>query len=469
MLVEKKDGGVEKLIVTALITSKDVLSQIAPLWQKQGLFKNQWCNLVGGWCVRHYLRYNEPPGKNIESIYERWASNGADKATAGLVERFISGLSGEYKSRAKSLDTKYILDTAEDYFNKVQLAKFKETLEEDLDDGKTAEAIKRVHSFVPLKMGESATVNVLTDSAAIIRAFEAKPEPIIQYKGSLGQFFDTAFALDSLVAFVGPEKSGKSFVLLDIAWRSMMQRNKTAMFIIGDMSEEQVMLRFMVRASCRPLRPTRKGRPVRYPTSISHDPESKYAEIEHDEREYADELDWRVSKKAMEKIIQTKVKSNDPYLRLSCHPGGGLNIFGVESILAQWDRQGWSPNVVVIDYADNLAPIDGKVETRHQVDATWMAMKGISQKRKCLVVTATQSNAAGYGAYLLTKKHFSESKRKNAHVTAMIGINQHEEEYGNDTLRLNMIALRGEEANVSRCCFVASCRSIANIAVRSTW
>ena len=122
-----------------------------------------------------------------------------------------------------------------------------------------------------------------------------------------------------------------------------------------------------------------------------------------------------------------------------------------------------------IDYADNLAPIDGRIDTRHQINATWQALRGISQIFHCLLFTATQANAKGYNTYILGPGNFSESKMKNAHVTGMIGINQTEDEKDMDITRLGWIELRGEPFSRRKTVKVAGCRDISNIAVRSCW
>ncbi len=97
----------------------------------------------------------------------------------------------------------------------------------------------------------------------------------------------------------------------------------------------------------------------------------------------------------------------------------------ITSIIWDWEREGWFPDCVVIDYADILAAPTGFRETNDQIDEVWERMRRLSQEIHGLVLTATQSSALAYGGKqkVLTRKHFSGRKTKLAHVTAMFGIN----------------------------------------------
>jgi len=85
-----------------------------------------------------------------------------------------------------------------------------------------------------------------------------------------------------------------------------------------------------------------------------------------------------------------------------------------------------------------------RTEFRHQVDEIWKGLRNLSQERHCLVITATQADARSYEQNRLKVSNFSEDKRKNAHVTAMYGLNQdpkdREKQLG--WMRINEIVIR---------------------------
>jgi replicative DNA helicase len=148
--------------------------------------------------------------------------------------------------------------------------------------------------------------------------------------------------------------------------------------------------------------------------------------------------------------------------RLSCHPNGSMSVPGIETRLDAWGRAGWKPDIVVIDYADILAPIDTRQDKRHQVDETWKRLRGLSQKRHVCVITASQADAASYKVKTLDKSNFSESKTKLAHVNAFIGINATADERDKQLRRLNFIVRREESYSEQECLYVAGCLAIAN-------
>jgi len=124
-------------------------------------------------------------------------------------------------------------------------------------------------------------------------------------------------------------------------------------------------------------------------------------------------------------------------------------------------------DVVVIDYADILLMESGD-DNRNKINECWKQLRRLSQTWHCLVITATQSDAASYTAGTMGRQHFSEDKRKLAHVTGMIGLNQTEDEKEEAIMRLNWIARRESHYVERKCIYVVGCLPIANPAIKST-
>ena len=116
----------------------------------------------------------------------------------------------------------------------------------------------------------------------------------------------------------------------------------------------------------------------------------------------------------------------------------------IERDIAIFFKEGWEPDVIVIDYADILKP-EAHCKTweyRQQINETWKVLRRISQTFHILVVTATQTSASSYNSPTIKKTDFSEDKRKAAHITGMLGINQTSEEKSQGIYRLNWVFLR---------------------------
>jgi replicative DNA helicase len=437
-----------------MIVDSTVLARISSKWPKQkGLFKTKWANTIAQWCLDYFRRYEKAPMKHIENLYEAWATKVKDETTIKLVEKFLDSLSSEYQELKQTSNTDYIIDLAGVYFNTVQLERLTELVKGNLEAGRTDDAHNEIVQFNKIELGGGEGINILQDKAAIKEAFTSKAEPLIKYPGALGKFLKDAFERDGFIAFMAPEKRGKSFWLLDVAYRAVLQKRKVAFFEAGDMSQNQVTRRLMTRVAKRPL----KRCLVKYPYGITKDKEEKEACVKTKTLRFKTKLTYQEAWLACKKVMRLKLKTKEPLFKMSCHPNSTLSIRMIKGILLDWEREGWVPDVIVIDYADILDMDEGRLEGRDRINEVWKQMRGLSQLYHCLVVTATQADAGSYEKQTMGKSNFSEDKRKHAHVTGMIGINQTSTEKENQIMRLNWIDLREGEYNEKDCVHVGIC------------
>lgn len=455
----------ERSILIAAIVHDRVLARIASKVEKEP-FRSKWSNLVFKWCLAHFNKYQKAPKKSIQAWFLRYAEKSQDESTVSTVEKFLEGLSEDYARLKEERSEDFLVDMAARYFNRVRCEKFKEKVEEALTRGDVEEAVKLSSSYTPVSLATTDMVDVFTDEQAWKDALaEDDSEVLVEYPRALGEFFGNNLHRDGFVAFLAPEKRGKSFWLIDVAWRAATtNKRKTIFYSVGDMSQRQMMRRFQARAAGRPYG---VWKDVFKPTRIILR-EGGEPKLTGKRASFEKVLSIKQSAEAM-KIVRMKTAHSISLLKLRCTPNSTTRIADIEADIEDRIREGWIPEVVVIDYADILAPerIMGEGDFRHQTDETWKAMRRLSQKYHMLVVTATQSNAASYEKAVLRRTHFSEDKRKLAHVTGMVGINQTEEEKLRGIFRLNWILLREGFYSESKCVTVAGCLAIANPAIVS--
>lgn len=464
MKVQKIQNNNERRILIGMIVDKIVLSKISSIWERN-LFKTKWCNLISKWCIRYFRKYEDAPRGQLQTLFESWAESTQDKDTAEMIGTFLSSLSDEYEELGKDLNSEYVIDLAGKHFNKVRLERLADTIQEHILSGKVLEAQAKVNAFGNIEIGVGSGVDVFQDRNIIEEAFGEQIDPLIVYPSALKNFFGNTLARDSFVVFMGPEKSGKTFWLIDISFRGMLQRRKIAFFEVGDMSQNQIMRRLMVRVAKRPL----YSCSVQYPIHIERDIGSKRAEVMFKKKQFQGNLSWRKAWKSCQEMMKSKVKSQESYFRLSTHPNDSVSVFDIRDILNRWGRDGWVPDVVVIDYADILKMDVPGLDKRDQINRTWQQLRALSQSFHCLVVAATQSDTASYKMETMQKGNFSEDKRKHAHVTGTVGLNQTKEENKLGVMRLNWIVAREMRFNSHKCCHVAGCLDIANPAIKSTF
>jgi len=464
MRVEEYDATEEKRILTGMVVDNTVCGRIAGRWRPGGLFRTRWANLVGVWCVDYYRRYNTAPRNDIEGLFETWAGGATDEATVGLVDRFLGTLSEEYEEAAGEVNPEYLIDMAGTYFNTVRLEQTAETIRGHITRGEAGKAEAAVTKWNRVELGVGAGIDVLQDRDAVREVFEENTQPLITYPGDLGAFIGDQFGRDEFVGLMGATGRGKTWWLLDIAWMGVRQGRRVAFFEVGDMSRGQIMRRFMCRAAGWPLKPPYTF-PV--PVDINYEEGAVTAEANTREKTYDGPLNFQRAWAACEKRTRRYKK---PRLRLSVHPNSSINVEGVVGILDEWERDGWVPDVVVIDYADILAiPTGYTPGDRDAINETWKQLRNLSQTRHILVATATQGDTGSYEAHTIRRGNFSDDRRKNDHVTGMLGLNAIEEEQEKSIFRLNWVKRREEAYTESRCVHVVGCLHIGRPHMFSTF
>ncbi len=322
----------------------------------------------------------------------------------------------------------------------------------------------------------------MTDEEGYLSSFggEEASKLLIDYgkdSQALGQIFDDAFIRDSFVIFTGPQKSTKSFWLEDVAWRAAKQRNRVAYFQVGDMSKHQLVRRFSSRAASWPIRSTNGGSSVRWPCEVKVPSSIRRRRggdvtdvvVKHDTEVFKEILSGERGWKAMQDVMKKNIKCKRSFLRLSCHSMLSITVAGIRSIVEDWIAQGWVPDVVIVDYSDNIAPSDAKEDRRHQVNDIWGQLRRLSQDFHNLVVTATQTNVKAYNKLWIDRTNFSEDNRKWNHINAAFGINSQDCERVEQVCRINCFMRREAEANSSVGPSVAACLPYCNPAVVATW
>jgi len=456
--IRKYDGGDLRRVLCGMVTDQTVLSRIASQWKAGGLFDARYANLVGGWCVNHLEKYGTCPNGELKSIFEEWASKpNVDEKTSAHIEKFLIELSDDHDAEREKPNSDYLLDVAGRLFNKIQMRAMVREVEDDLDFNRIEDAHGKLSGLMRVELGVGTTVKLSTDYEAWREALNPeRRRSLISYPDQLDGFLGKWMVRESLYAFMAPDKTGKTMWLIDAAYRAVRNRCRVGYVDAGDMGQKEAIMRMGQRT----LRRSWEAETIKWPTRVSIDEE---IEIVSEEREFDDALDPGRAFRAFQKLSRKK-----DMFRLTCHPNSSINVAGIESIVRDWCREGWTPDVLIIDYADILSPPTGIRESLDQIDATWKHLRRLSQEFHCLVLTATQSNATAYGGQrTLGRQHFSGRKTKLAHVNGMIGLNVSPEDKEKGLTRVNWVVRREGKYNERYGLPVAGCFAAACPAVRS--
>lgn len=455
MKIQQVEGDRERRIIIGMIVNREVLGKIASIWDNDP-FQSKAANIIGSKCVRYYRKYNEPPGRTIESLIRLWSEKNKDKEATNAMENLLQSLSDEYE-RAAEINAQHLIDVAAEHFTRIRISRMIEQLEDQISTNDVKAADETVRSYSRVEFRQNSLTHILTDESTFSNVFsEDNSQMLIEYPDAIGSFFGNDLARDSFIAFIAPEKVGKTWMLLDLAYRAVSQRCRTLFFEVGDMSLKQIMTRFVVRISNHPM----TACVVKKPIAFKQDPK---------EIVYKQGLTEAKARECFAKFTQ---RFKEDYFAIAAYPTSSMNVDGIREIILEKIGQGFTPDVICIDYADILSPPyrARKYDLRDQINATWEQLRSLSLEFHCLVATASQARRdPTRGNKVLTISDTSEDKRKAAHVTAMYGLNQTAEEKEKGHMRLNVMARREGDFSVRRCIKVASCLALGNPCVVSSW
>lgn len=489
----------ERRIITGLVVSRDYLSRVARIWDPGLLSSPELC-IIATWCFDYFKMYNRPPDTDIQSIYmEQLQNNTLSTAEGEYIELLLTSLSDEYGRDAK-FNSAYLYDRTVKYLKAQELDRHSRDVQALVDAGRVKEAEELARTYTPTILDDEDTGLELSSEDALVRierAFTEAKQAVLSYPGALGDMWNDHLVRGGFFTLLAPEKRGKSFMLMEMALRAIREKSNVAFFEAGDMTEAQILRRICVYLSRRSdnerycevrFRPvgdcilnqidlcTREDRNCDHGifdgVSLGHyyDDIDRYASLEHLMDQYEQYPDYapcdshtcmqrrgcvwlkRMPKSRLltadvaKKEVTKFFKRYRRRFRLITYPAGTLTVSEIRRCLNDWERHdGFMPDVVVIDYADLLSTDDTRMtEFRHRQDAVWKALRGLSQERHVLLLTATQADADSYKRGTLSMSNFSEDKRKLAHVTAQYGLNQdpagREKKLG--IMRINEIVVR---------------------------
>jgi len=462
-----------RIVLTGMILSDDALRQVA-LMYTEGLFRVDFADEVASWCINYFREYNIAPRRQIESIFYQHADNMED-TDRECVERLLSKLSEEYEREGEKFNAAYAVDVARELFKRNHLQTTAERVLSMVEEDDVEGAEHRMVSFSAVEMPTGRAVNPYTDEDAIRRAFSVTTEPLFRFPGAIGRMVNAQLVRGSFMAIMGREKIGKTWYLDCFGHQAAKCRCNVAFFSVGDMTEEDMIVRKHTTLSRKPTDPELLGLTIAVPEKIvetdTEDDEGNFGctgySVEYTKEDVKELLSVEEAIK-MGQVFGNRLRGKD--YKLFTFPNSTVNVEFIRQeldILASAEL--WIPDVIIIDYADILLPEPAAPgEFRHQQNHTWRTLRSLAQERHCFVLTATQADAASYDPSVdLSMRNFSEDKRKLSHVTAMLGLNQTDTEKKSGVLRMNWIVLRKGRFTSSNFLYLLQCLEKGQTLIKS--
>jgi replicative DNA helicase len=485
----------EKQIVIGMIVSTEFLHKI---YDKINIlyFKSGYLRKLVKWVMEYYDKYKECPFYHIEDIFHNKSKQLRDNESE-LIAQLLVDLSATFESDEAGTNAEFLYHRALDYFNKQEIEISIENARDSLAKGNVDEAGIALLKYKKVSTDLVGGADILSETIVskaveLIRMHSVEDEDkdgfLFRYPGDLGKYMGSFFR-GQLISFVGSAKKGKTRMLLETAFQAVMARLNVAYFSL-EMTESNVKKLFYQRIEGRSLETDRitvpcfdcafnqtndcnkpqrvKSRRLEVSTrglnSVDFNPDEfdgylPCTACKGVDRSYkvATWFDNFENKKSTEKSMV------DSVLRFSTYTGAlfvkcyrfSANMNNIRSDLEREElTTGFIPDVIIIDYADILAPESKRTEQRTEVNETWKALGGMASSMDCVVITATQGTRLSFDRFSLEPKDISEDIRKLAHVDAFFALNQIQVEKELGILRIGTLVHRHKDFGPSKECMV---------------
>lgn len=404
---EKLNTLSEKDIIYQLIVSDKFCREIVPVLNPKFL-EVSYIKIVAIWIKDYFQKFKEAPKKNIIKLYRSHIDELKDESLQENILTFIEKLDKDYDS-IKVSNEDFAIQNAIKYLKTRSLKNFSEDIDSYIASGDIEKAENCVTKFRKVEIASGEGVSLLDDSDIITESFTEEQDLLFAYPGDFGRLIGDIHRED-FIAFLAPMKAGKTYQLVDFGIEALKNNLKVVMYSL-EMSRANMIKRVWTALSGQ----------------ITKDIEIEIPYFEEDGDK------WRIEKKVVNKKassvleVQKKQRSlkrlfRGGAFRIYAEPAYSMTVESLENKLDDLAYEGFYPDVIIIDYADIMAPSD-KNEYRQQIDGIWKRLRALAQKRKAVVVTASQTNRGAISREV-EAEDVAEDVRKIAHVTSMVAISK---------------------------------------------
>jgi len=492
---------IEIQAVTGAITNIDFLKKVRQKLRPEH-FKSTYSTVVLKWVFDYYDAYGKAPKQEILRIYKN-NKESIRKEDGKLVKTYLEKLSKDYLRQSR-YNADYLYDKVILFIRKRDLQILTEKINNYLEVDKTNLASDELVKFQQIHKESSEIFNPF-DSAYIEENFTLKQRGILSLPDALGEMIGP---LDRgwLVSFTAPEKRGKTWWLIEMAFQAILQ-GRNVLFVSFEMSANEINNRLWRRLTAA----TDGENPVIYipvvDCRLNQSGECQFKErasrvglINRDGNynlkikgykpcracSQINTTFWYEKVRAKQyskKVVIEKAEQVEKYLgsnlRVKCFPAFSASSQDIKALMNELEvNEGFMTDVLVDDYLDIHSPEVKDYSERGNIDATWKAAKSLSQEKRLLYLTVDQSSKITYDRDIRLYDT-SEDKRKNAHVDVKVAMNKIDDvedldkikllPENIDFLRFSVIAHRHRGVRTSSEVLVLQQKAIGQPLIESVW
>jgi hypothetical protein len=486
--IEKIDSALESRIVAAALTNPEFIRDVQHVIDL-GYFKNPLHQKIVKWAVEHYSRFESAINDGIKIAIEAHKPKLKPDEYENYLQ-LVDDIFSRIATKGAESNTPYLVQETIKFFKKRELEITAHNILYHLERGDVPEAEKVWAECVKVEQRFS-DVHDLFDEALMQKQFTANENLIFKMPGELGSFLGL-MERGWLVGIMGAYKTGKTWCAMEFGIIGMLSHLNVAFFSL-EMTEKGMYERIFKRLMAATTEQNGIVNPV-FDCGKNQRDECAFAR-----RTNNIALDWQAGEpidlrrnsrykvctfcKEHRNFFQhyepatwfEKVQAVIPYneqtvsaarlkferyfknrFRFKSYPRFTANIQDIKNDLRLLEQKdGWVPDIIIVDYADILKPEDGSaLEGYEKEDRTWIALSQLAGEKRSLVITPTQITKDGLEAHSIKVKHTARWSGKLGHVDMMLAINQTPQEKKMGVMRISVLEHRHNEFHEIDSCLV---------------
>ena len=442
----------ERDLIMGLVTSDKFCKEVAPILNPRHL-EIDYTRIISGWVKDYFEKFGVAPKKDILKLYRSHVEEITDESLQDNVLSFIEKVSRDFDGQ-KTFNDGFAIQQAVHYLKARSLLNFSEDISSYLTTGEIEKAEALITKYRKVEKESGEGVSILDDSETVLNALIEEQDKLFSLGGAYGRLVGD-ICREDFVAFLAPMKAGKTFQLIDCGIEAV-KNGLNVVFFSLEMSRTNMIKRIWKALSGQ----------------VTEDIELKIPHFVEDGNKYIIEMKT-VSKKASSILeIEKKQKSlkrmfRGGSFRVYAEPANSLTVEALETKLDDLSHDGFVPDVIIIDYADIMKSSDKTSELRNQIDGIWKRLRAIAQKRKAVVITASQTNRGAISREV-EAEDVAEDVRKLAHVTSMVSLSKTKYCKENSLAIFSQLVVR-EGVPETRKVIATQCLSLGRPVLDSRW
>lgn len=449
--VERVDTVREERVLLAMIVSTEFMTRTSRTVDMRAFSKPG--RIVATWCMQYFEKYDKVPGNDLNIIFDSSLelSNEDREFVGGLLSK-ISSISSE------QFNVDYYIDQSVEFFRDKKLNRLVSQIKNDLISGKTDVAENRVVQYMKVDKEESTGLDLFTDIERLKVMGFSPTAQLFTPPGAFGEMTGPIRRQD-FIMYVGKSKVGKTQLLQQHGIWAALENGLRVLHLSLEMSEEEVKDRYYSAFTGLPVTYFRGNKMLSVPYFTDE------GLIEY--RQFSPDL--MTPQDIVEKAPDLHMMAKGGKLVVESRPQDSFTVRDLKMLLEKYETVHDTVfDVIVLDYADLMAPSSGNLEYRHKLNDIYIALRGLTQERNIAIITVSQGNREGFKKDNVATT-VSEDIRKLATVTGAFAINVTDEEKDRKYWRLSPLVLRHQRFNESDTVICLNCLDISRMVLDSRW